>query len=883
MGTDIAALNIRIDTLEAKLASKDLDNLAKSGENAEKSVFSLTNAAKALASAFAGYKMAQFADEAVRASARYDTMGVVLTTVGRNAGYNATQMRQFSEGVRASGISMVESREIVTRMAQAQLDLTKSTQLARVAQDAAVIGNVNSTEAFSRMVQGIQSGQTEILRTLGLNVSFEQSYTRMAISLHKSVGSLSEQEKAQARMNAVLEYGSRIAGTYEAAMGTAGKQITSFKRYIDDFKVSVGAGAQDALTSFVGTLTTTMKRLKEFTDSESGSNTVKAIADAIGSIGTSMAHSVVPAFEVFIVSLGKVAKWWETLPPGLQKFLVGAGAGGLVAGIPGAIVGAAASQARDNDYGTSAWAGRQLARQQEDLRTGAYIPSIREQLAHPDLDAATRKADLEKEINFSLNLYLRLKAEEEKAAQEAQDAQDRRARLAHVSRPTEAETFAVEERLRKKRKAEERALKEGPHRLAAQAAALGSENALSSFQAERGGNQLNIELTKLNAEYEQKMAAHQGKLADINTPDSVKGAIRKQMEAEYELYSKKYDLAVKMVPLQDAVTQAQLDLNIAENQGKDTYQLQVDLLQKKLALSQADQVNSVQGKNAQALAASEELKLADARTLAARNNRVELAGLTHDSQASLAAQREIVQAELDKVPPLERQLLLKKKLADLDAHARGDGFYAAKDALASYSDSALDHFQNMQTAAGNFAKNTEDALVNMATGGKNAFSNFVKGVESDLLRLSIRENITGPLFKAISNGSAWSGLTKMFGFNHGGGMVGDPTFMRSLSPFVFAGAPRFHGGGWPGLAPDEVPIIAQKGERVLSKDEVAAGAGTSGPITVKLVNQSGQQLKASTAKVTQDSQGTLVEVILDAAARDVGGFRTGMQAALGVR
>lgn len=44
--------------------------------------------------------------------------------------------------------------------------------------------------------------------------------------------------------------------------------------------------------------------------------------------------------------------------------------------------------------------------------------------------------------------------------------------------------------------------------------------------------------------------------------------------------------------------------------------------------------------------------------------------------------------------------------------------------------------------------------------------------------------------------------------------------------WVDDGGPYFHGGGWPGLASDEVPIIAQKGEYVMSRQEVAEAASS---------------------------------------------------------
>lgn len=192
-------------------------------------------------------------------NARFETMGVVMNRVGFAAGYSATEMKEYELSLRRAGIAMIESREVLSRMAQAQLDLSKSSELARVAQDAAVIGGINSSEAFERMVQGIQSGQVEILRTIGINVNFQQSYDKLAKQLGVTSDSLTETQKATARMNAVLEYSTRIAGAYEDSMGTAGKQMTSMKRYLDDLKVKFGEVFNSTLTVAVFALSAGLK------------------------------------------------------------------------------------------------------------------------------------------------------------------------------------------------------------------------------------------------------------------------------------------------------------------------------------------------------------------------------------------------------------------------------------------------------------------------------------------------------------------------------------------------------------------------------------------------------------------------------------------------
>jgi len=188
----------------------------------------------------AAYHAKKAIKEITLLAARYETLGVVMRTVGNNAGYSGEQMEGFAKSLEETGISILESRQSLLRMIQAQLDLTKASELARVAQDAAVIGNINSSEAFQRMVYGIQSGQVEILRTIGLNVNFENSYQRVAKATNRTALELGEAEKAQIRMNVVMEAGERIAGTYEAAMGTAGKQLLSLERHVENLKVLTG-------------------------------------------------------------------------------------------------------------------------------------------------------------------------------------------------------------------------------------------------------------------------------------------------------------------------------------------------------------------------------------------------------------------------------------------------------------------------------------------------------------------------------------------------------------------------------------------------------------------------------------------------------------------
>lgn len=83
-------------------------------------------AVKALGAAFAAWQVGGLAKDMVMLSARFETMGVVMRVAGNNAGYTMTQMEGFSKALQQSGISMIQSRNSLTQLATANIDLARS-------------------------------------------------------------------------------------------------------------------------------------------------------------------------------------------------------------------------------------------------------------------------------------------------------------------------------------------------------------------------------------------------------------------------------------------------------------------------------------------------------------------------------------------------------------------------------------------------------------------------------------------------------------------------------------------------------------------------------------------------------------------------------------
>lgn len=232
----------------------------------------------AVAGALAALKLAEVAKDCIMAAARVETLGVALYRVGANQGYTNAQMDAFVSGVQKSGISALESRASVLRLAEANIDLTKSAQLARAAQDAAVIANTTSADALERISTAIATGQSILNHHMGLMTNFEGAYISAAHAVGKTSAELTEAEKSEVRLNETLRAAQGIAGTYEAAMGTAGKQINSFNRYISDLQVAVGKAFGPALTSLVDLAT---QKMGQFTDLVK-SSPVQSILSGIG-------------------------------------------------------------------------------------------------------------------------------------------------------------------------------------------------------------------------------------------------------------------------------------------------------------------------------------------------------------------------------------------------------------------------------------------------------------------------------------------------------------------------------------------------------------------------------------------------------------------------
>lgn len=197
----------------------------------------------------------------------------------------------------------------------------------------------------------------------------------------------------------------------------------------------------------------------------------------------------------------------------------------------------------------------------------------------------------------------------------------------------------------------------------------------------------------------------------------------------------------------------------------------------------------------------------------------------------------------------------KDKAYDEQLAGRTDAQAGAIRAFRAYQKEGENAAGAVEKAFTSALKATEDAIVNMVTSGEislNSLNDLANSIVADITRMVVQQSITGPLAKMIG-GSMESGgfLDSVFSsIFHEGGVAGETAPARQVPSYVFAGAPRYHGGGIAGLRPNEVPAILERGEEVLSKN---SRRSSSINLVMNISTPDANSFRASQAQVSAEA------------------------------
>ena len=247
----------------------------------------------------------------IKTAAKTEMLSVGMLAVAHSSGYAKMEVERQKKAIMELGIADQEATTIVTRFMQSQLDLAAASKIARVAQDAGAIASMNSSDAAERMTEAIAKQRPELLNAFGFTRNLNDIYNDYAKTVGKTRSKLSETEKKQAMLNYILKEGTKIAGAYEATMGTVGKQLGSIetlelsKKLMQELKSALAMPLLlPAFSVWVEGVTNALQNAKVWVDEN------KAVLVSWGQTAANIAKGIIQAFkavgEMFVRNWGVI-------------------------------------------------------------------------------------------------------------------------------------------------------------------------------------------------------------------------------------------------------------------------------------------------------------------------------------------------------------------------------------------------------------------------------------------------------------------------------------------------------------------------------------------------------------------------------------------------
>jgi tape measure domain-containing protein len=221
----------------------------------------------------------------------------------------------------------------------------------------------------------------------------------------------------------------------------------------------------------------------------------------------------------------------------------------------------------------------------------------------------------------------------------------------------------------------------------------------------------------------------------------------------------------------------------------------------------------------------------------------------------------------------------------VDVYVDQENISHATDAMSGLRQAVRGYLNELTPAkaASDFFSTSVDAMTDALTEGiwnaKNfgdAMANMCNTIIQALQRMAVEMLVVRPIMQAFEDmlggdsggggGGLFGFLKSLFGVGHSGGIVGQLGSKKRVSPLAFLGAPEYHAGGIAGLSANEIPIIAKRGEMIITQaDQLSLlkmirngfGERNNGTqVNVQVINQTSVKANAET-KASQNPNGGL--------------------------
>jgi phage-related protein len=275
-------------TADSAQFTKGLEEAQKSAQNFQGAAGKLNSTLTALGgvAAAASISLIVFATKSFRAAAEVQELDIALQAVGKSTRYGYTQLALAVEEIQSVGITAAASQRAIIKLAQANVDLSEASALATVAQNLSVTASVSSADALQSLIFAITTGQTRMLRQIGITTGATEAYSVYARSIGKAANELTMAERRQAVLNLVLQEGTKVTGAYALAMQSPSKALKEMSDLTNNLQVAVGTRL---LNAFDKIILSTFALYTKFTIAANNGGTFSKSLDAMEKVLTALA------------------------------------------------------------------------------------------------------------------------------------------------------------------------------------------------------------------------------------------------------------------------------------------------------------------------------------------------------------------------------------------------------------------------------------------------------------------------------------------------------------------------------------------------------------------------------------------------------------------
>lgn len=177
-----------------------------------------------------------------------------------------------------------------------------------------------------------------------------------------------------------------------------------------------------------------------------------------------------------------------------------------------------------------------------------------------------------------------------------------------------------------------------------------------------------------------------------------------------------------------------------------------------------------------------------------------------------------------------------------------------------------DTFDSLKDAIDGWGKSSADAIVDFAMTGKSSFSDMANSIVSDMMKMVIQQNITGPLAKAVGGFDFGS----LFSANANGGVYSSPS-LSAYSGGVYSTPQAFKFANGAGIFGEAGPEAIMPLKRGADGKLGVSGGGSN--VQVNVIESPGSA-KSGTTQTSESGGKTIIDVFVEqvkgAIAKDIG-------------